>query len=153
MKQTPVSEFMSRDLTSARKEMPLTELVALFKEHKVRGLPVTDDDNRLFGVITERDIFLKEKCLPFSLETVPTLLGQVVDKDDIDQVELARQMTVEEVMRENVATVTETDTLEDVAMLMYKEHRALVPVVDGERLLGVVRRIHVLREIYTDDSG
>lgn len=151
MKQTPVSDFMSRDLTSARKEMPLTELVALFKENKVRGLPVTDEEDRLLGVVTERDIFLKEKGVPFSLETVPTLLGQVVDKADIDQVELCRQVTVEDVMRANVATVTETDTLEDVAMLMYKEHRALVPVVDGEKLVGVVRRIHVLREIYTDE--
>lgn len=151
MKQTPVSDFMSRDLTSARKEMPLTELVALFKENKVRGLPVTDEEDRLLGVVTERDIFLKEKGVPFSLETVPTLLGQVVDKADIDQVELCRQVTVEDVMRPNVATVTETDTLEDVAMLMYKEHRALVPVVDSEKLVGVVRRIHVLREIYTDE--
>ena len=151
MKQTPVSDFMSRDLTSARKEMPLTELVALFKENKVRGLPVTDEEDRLLGVVTERDIFLKEKGVPFSLETVPTLLGQVVDKADIDQVELCRQVTVEDVMRPNVATVTEIDTLEEVAMLMYKEHRALVPVVDGEKLVGVVRRIHVLREIYTDE--
>lgn len=151
MKQTPVSEFMSRDLTAAREEMPLTELVALFKENKVRGLPVTDEDNRLLGVITERDIFLKEKGVPFSLETVPTLLGQVVDKADIDQVALCRQVTVEEVMRPNVATVTPTDTLEDVAMLMYKENRALVPVVEDDKLVGVVRRIHVLREIYTDD--
>ena len=151
MKQTPVSEFMSRDLTSASKEMPLTELVALFKENKVRGLPVTDEDNRLLGVVTERDIFLKEKGVPFSLETVPTLLGQIIDKADIDQVERCRQVTVEAVMRANVATVTETDTLEDVGMLMYAEKRALVPVVEDEKLVGVVRRIHVLREIYSND--
>ena len=150
MKETPVSEFMSRDLTAASKEMPLTELVALFKENKVRGLPVTDDDDRLLGVVTERDIFLKEKGVPFSLETVPTLLGQVIDKADIDQVELCRQVKVEDVMRANVATVTETDTLEDVGMLMYEKKRALVPVVKDEKLVGVVRRIHVLREIYTD---
>jgi len=151
MKETPVSEFMSRDLTAASKEMPLTELVTLFKENKVRGLPVTDEDNRLLGVVTERDIFLKEKGVPFSIETVPTLLGQVIDKADIDQVERCRQVTVEEVMRANVATVTETDTLEDVGMLMYEEKRALVPVVKNDKLVGVVRRIHVLREIYTDD--
>ena len=151
MKETPVSEFMSRDLTAARKKMPLTELVALFKEHKVRGLPVTDEDDRLLGVVTERDIFLKQKGVPFSLETVPTLLGQVVDKADINQVELCRQVTVEDVMRENVATVTESDTLEDVGMLMYEERRALVPVVDDDKLVGVVRRIHVLKELYTDD--
>lgn len=149
MKRIPVSEFMSRDLTSARKEMPLPELVALFKEKKVRGLPVTDEENRLLGVVTERDIFLKEKGVPFSLETVPTLLGEVVDREDIDRVdERCRQVTVEEVMRTNVATASESDTLEDVAMLMYEKNLALVPVVEGDRLVGVLRRIYVLRQIY-----
>jgi CBS domain-containing protein len=151
MKQTPVSEFMSRDLTSARKEMPLTELVALFKKNKVRGLPVTDEEDRLLGVVTERDIFLKEKGVPFSLETVPTLLGQVVDKQDIDQVERCRQVTVEDVMRANVSTVTVTDTLEDVGMLMYEERRALVPVVEDEKLVGVFFNDTATTEIYTDD--
>lgn len=149
MKRIPVSEFMSRDLTSARKEMTLPELVALFKEKKVRGLPVTDEDNRLLGVVTERDIFLKEKGVPFSLETVPTLLGEVVDRGDIDRVdERCRQVTVEEVMRTNVATASESDTLEDIAMLMYEKNLALVPVVEGDRLVGVLRRIYVLRQIY-----
>ena len=51
-------------------------------------------------------------------------------------------------MRTNVATASESDTLEDVAMLMYEKNLALVPVVEGDRLVGVLRRIYVLRQIY-----
>jgi hypothetical protein len=80
MNAIPVREFMQRDPVTAKPEMSLIELVALMRRDARRGLPVTDDDNRLVGVITENDLFLKEHPLPFSTEKVPSLLGQVIDK-------------------------------------------------------------------------
>ena len=148
MKGSPAKEFMSRDLTAARADMLLTELVRLFAEKKVRGLPVTDEDGHLEGIITERDIFLKEKGVPFSLETVPSLLGEVVDKEDVDEVDRCQLVRVEEVMHKNVNAVDPETPLEDVAMLMFENNLTLVPVVTDDKLIGVVRRIHVLRKIY-----
>ncbi len=150
MKKIPVAEFMTRELIVARREMPLTELVALLREHGVRGLPVTDESNRLVGVVSETDLFLKEKGVPFSLEKVPSLLGQMVDKDEVDQVELCKKVKVGEVMTGPVTTVDEETTLEDVAMLMYERHLTMLPVVDDGELVGVVRRIDVLRLLYSD---
>ena len=148
MKGAPAKEFMSRDLTAARADMPLPELVRLFDKNKVRGLPVTDEDGHLVGIITERDIFLKEKGVPFSLETVPSLLGEVVDKDDVDDVDRCQSVLVEEVMHANVNAIDPETPLEDVAMLMFENNLTLVPVVTDDKLIGVVRRIHVLRKIY-----
>ncbi len=148
MKRTPVSRFMSRELIVARPEMPLTKLVALLQEHCVRGLPVTDESNRLVGVVSETDLFLKEKGVPFSLEKVPSLLGQVVDRDEVDQVELCKKVRVGEVMTSTVTSVAEEATLEEVAMLMYERHLTMLPVVRDGELVGVVRRIDVLRLLY-----
>ncbi len=150
MKRIPVSRFMSRELIAARQEMPLTELVGLLQEHCVRGLPVIDQAKRVVGVVSETDLFLKEKGVPFSLEKVPSLLGQVVDKDEVGQVELCKKVTVGEVMSSTVTTVDEETTLEDVAMLMYERHLTMLPVVDDGELTGVVRRIDVLRLLYGD---
>ncbi len=150
MKRIPVSRFMSRELIAARQEMPLTELVGLLQEHAVRGLPVIDQAKRVVGVVSETDLFLKEKGVPFSLEKVPSLLGQVVDKDEVGQVELCKKVTVGEVMSSTVTTVDEETTLEDVAMLMYERHLTMLPVVDDGELRGVVRRIDVLRLLYGD---
>lgn len=144
----PAKEFMSRDLTAARADMRLPELVKLFDKKKVRGLPVTDEEGHLVGIITERDIFLKEKGVPFSLETVPSLLGEVVDKDDVDEVDRCKSVQVEEVMHTNVNAIDAEMPLEDVAMLMFENNQTLVPVVEDDKLVGVVRRIHVLRKIY-----
>lgn len=150
MKRIPVAQFMSQELIAGRRDMPLTELVRLLQEHGVRGLPVTEESNRVVGVVSETDLFLKEKGVPFSLEKVPSLLGQVVDKDEVDQVELCKRVTVGEVMTTTVTSVDERATLEEVAMIMFEKHLTMLPVVRDGELVGVVRRIDVLRLLYCE---
>lgn len=148
MKNLKVAEFMEYDPVAARPEMPLAELVALFSQRRVRALPVVDEEGRLVGVISETDLFIKNKGVPFSLEKVPTLLGQTVEKDHLADIEPPAQVAVSDVMSDNPATIGADSTLEDAAMLMFKRRLSVLPVVDGLRLIGMVRRIYLLRQIY-----
>jgi Mg/Co/Ni transporter MgtE len=71
-----------------------------------------------------------------------------VARGEIGQVDLlCKRVKVEEVMTRNVNSVTKDATLEDVAMLMYEWKLTLLPVVTDGRLVGVVRRVHVLEQI------
>ena len=148
MNALPVTEFMEREPVSAKPDMLLTELVALFSKHGYRALPVTDDDNRIVGVVSETDLFLKEHTLPFSTEKIPSLLGQMIDKAEIDHVKGTHQMAVSQVMSGRATTIGESATMEDVALLMCARHLAMVPVVRDGALVGVVRRKDVLRILY-----
>ncbi len=152
MNKIPVSEFMQRDPVTARPEMPLIELVALLRKGGRRGLPVTDDENRLVGVVSETDLFLKEHPVPFSTEKVPSLLGQVIDKGQVGQIQRIREMKVKQVMTPKAATVREDATLEEAALLMYECHLSMVPVVSGDVLVGVVRRNDILAILYRDQD-
>jgi CBS domain-containing protein len=51
----PVSEIMHRELVTIGPDTPTLEAIRLMKEHKVGCLPVVDDEDRLIGIITERD--------------------------------------------------------------------------------------------------
>lgn len=51
----PVSEIMETDVVTVQPETPTLEAIRLMKEHKISCLPVTDKENRLVGIITERD--------------------------------------------------------------------------------------------------
>lgn len=153
MKNRTVEQFMSPDLVAAKPDMKLAELVALFAEHGVRALPVADDDNRLVGVISESDLFLKEKGVPFSMgQKVPSLLGEAIGRERLDSLERCQQVTVGEVMSTSAITAAKNATLEDVAMLMHERRLALLPVAQDGELVGVVRRISVLKEIYGGGS-
>ena len=148
VKKVPVSELMEADPVTTRADLPLTELVRQLKRYGFRAMPVVDDDGRLIGVVSETDLFLKEKGVPFSIEKVPTLLGQMVAEDELQDFEPTRRVKVAEVMCDSIVTLEPTATLEDAAMLMYKRHFSLIPVVENGQLLGVVRRIDILRRIY-----
>ena len=45
-------------------------------------------------------------------------------------------------------TITPDTLLEEAAMLMHERRLSVLPVVEGERLVGMVRRINLLRRIY-----
>ena len=118
------------------------------KRYGLRAIPVVDDDNTLLGVVSETDLFLKEKGVPFSLEKVPTLLGEMVAEDELQDFEPTRRVKVEEVMSDALVTLEPSATLEDAAMLMLRRHYSLIPVVEDGKLVGAVRRIDILRRLY-----
>lgn len=148
MKKIPVAELMEKNPVSTRPDAHLTELVAQLKRYGFRAMPVVGDGGTLVGVVSESDLFLKHRGVPFSLEKVPTLLGRMVAEDELQDFEPTRRVKVEEVMSTGVASVEPDATLEDVAMLMLKRDFSLIPVVDEGRLVGVVRRIDILTRLY-----
>jgi len=151
VKKVPVTDLMEADPVTTRAETPLTELVRQLKRYGFRAMPVADDDGNLLGVVSETDLFLKEKGVPFSLEKVPSLLGQMVAEDELQDFEPTRRVKVKEVMSTGIVTLPPNATLEDAAMLMCKRRFPLIPIVEEKKLLGVVRRIDVLRRLYRRD--
>jgi len=148
MKKIPVTEFMRHPPVSTRPETTLVELVAELQEKGVRTMSVIDEAGNLLGVVSETDLFIKEKGVPFSMEKVPTLLGQAIGEDQIDDVDLGKGVTVGQVMTRDVVTIDASATLEDVAWLMHKKKLSLLPVMSDGSLVGEIRRITVLRVIY-----
>ncbi len=87
---------------------------------------VTDDDGRLLGVLTERDIF-----------------GRLVGPDVAPAVDL--DAAVETYMTTNPHTLRLSQTVRDALELMQSSRYRNVPVVDGRRLVGVVRQVDILK--------
>ncbi len=54
--ETPVHELMSRPPKTIRPDTPVEEIEAIMREHKIRHLPVTDEDNRLKGFVSISDL-------------------------------------------------------------------------------------------------
>lgn len=52
-----VAEVMHRTVVTVTPETSLTDAASLMVQHKIGGLPVTDAEQRVVGVITETDIF------------------------------------------------------------------------------------------------
>jgi CBS domain-containing protein len=152
MKQIPISELMTEDFFTIAPQAPLSEVVMVMANNRVRSMPVTEADGSLVGIISETDLFLKERNAPFSTQKVPTLLGRIIDEHEIDQLDVSKRIPVREVMRREVETVGRATTLEEAAMKMMRLGITNLPVVEDGRVVGVLRRIDILRTIFGESS-
>lgn len=68
----PVREVSTRDVVTVRPDEDLSEALRLMASHKVRRLPVVDDENRLVGVLAQADVAMeaKEKAVGQMVEEI-----------------------------------------------------------------------------------
>jgi CBS domain-containing protein len=99
-------------------DAPLSDALALMREHDVRRLPVVLDTGELCGMITQGDIRGAE---------VLRLAGL----DSLAVADALRRVKVYEVMAERPLSVTPETGLREAAMLMIENKIGGLPVVGG----------------------
>ncbi len=57
LSRTTVSDIMIKDVTTTHADVFLEEAAQLMIDREIAVLPVVDDENRVIGIITEKDIF------------------------------------------------------------------------------------------------
>lgn len=136
-------DVMTSDVIVVTKETTVTEVARLLVEHKVSGLPVVDEERRVLGMVSERDLIYQDKKLhtPAFLE----ILGGVIYLENPQRVASDLQkMTaakVAEIMTSKVYSVKEDSPIEDIATIMVERQVNRVPVVDADgKLAGIVSR-------------
>ncbi|WP_447052702.1 CBS domain-containing protein [Streptomyces rosealbus] len=101
------------------------------KELQVGALPVCGDDNRLVGVVTDRDIVVK-------------VLGQGLEPTEVETGTLAQGEAV---------TIGADDGAEEVFATMSRHKVRRLPVIDGTALVGMVALADAARALDAPDAG
>jgi CBS domain-containing protein len=105
---------------------PLSDALALMREHDVRRLPVVIDTGELRGMITQGDIRGADVLRAAGL-------------DPFDIADALRQVKVYEVMSEDPLVVTPDSSLREAAMLMIENKIGGLPVVnDANIVVGII---------------
>lgn len=105
---------------------PLSEALALMREHDVRRLPVVLDTNELRGIITQGDIRGADVL-------------RAAGMDAVDIADALRHIKVYEVMTEQPIEITPSTSLREAAMLMIENKIGGLPVVDESNVvLGII---------------
>ena len=142
-------EIMTREVCTVREETDLKELSALFVEHNYKTLPVVDADGRLVGVVSQTDLIEQDK--PLHIPTVISLFDWVLylesPKAFSDEVRKVSARKVGEICARDVITCTPETPVDEVASLMVEHKVHLLPVLDGEQLVGVVARFDLIRSL------
>ena len=139
-----VRELMRRDLTSVDPGDPMRTLVETLDSAEMSSVPVTDEDDRLVGVISEHDVLAA--ALPRYME----LLHSASFVPNLDQLasglaRIADEPVGKYMSGKLVFVHADADDLQ-AADLMLRHKLRLLTVVDGQgRLAGVVRRVDLFK--------
>jgi len=138
-------DVMKSPVITVREGMKLAEVVEVLEENGISGAPVVDAGGRLVGIVSEFDLIRHSQTL--RVKPAKGAFGWISPYTSIE--ELARytqglctvaDTPVEAVMTRKVITVAADDSLEKVAELMARHRINRVPVLDGEKLVGIISR-------------
>lgn len=109
-----VTELMTTDVETCTPDTTLQEVATRMLELDVGSIPVSDD-NKLHGIITDRDIVTRGIAAQFSLDT-----------------------PVSQILSSNMITGTKDMDVEDAASLMAQNQIRRLPIVENDKVVGIV---------------
>ncbi len=131
MKKNLVRDWMSANPHTIGPKTSLHDAHKLMRERHVRRLLVVEND-KLIGIVTQGDVQSAEPSSATSLSIFE--LNYLLAK-----------LTIDEIMTRNPITVQAAATVRDAAKLMLDNTIGGLPVMDGEKLVGIITESDIFR--------
>ena len=126
-RQLIVGDVMTSQPTCVRPESTVLDLVQTFHAKQFRHLLVTDENERLMGVVSDRDVV---RCF-----------GPTVYPDE----SMLASIPTRKVMSRDVVTIDRSTPLVECIDMLRREGVSCLPVVEDERLVGIITTSDLLR--------
>jgi CBS domain-containing protein len=150
MKHRTVGNVMTSDVVSVRYETPFKEIAELLGEHRISGLPVVDDDEKVIGVISETDLLFRQTEQDGD---APTNRRWRLTPAARRAAAKARARTAGRLMSVPPVTVHAHESIARSARTMAEHRVERLPVLDEEdRLVGIVTRCDLLQVFLRSDA-
>ncbi len=115
-------EIMSTTLHTVTVQTTVYDLANLLATRHISGAPVLSDDGVMIGIVTEADLLSKTGA------------------------------TVGDIMTKGVSSVTEDTPMREIAQLLSEKDIKRVPVMRGEKLVGMVSRGDIVRAMLREEE-
>lgn len=108
-------DIMTHEVISITPDATIQDAARLLSAYNISGAPVIDRRGEMVGIVTEADLIGKE--------------GE----------------TVADIMTPRVVSVNERTPVDEIAQILTSNRFKRVPVVRGERVVGIVSRANIVR--------
>jgi len=126
-----VRECMTRQPAVIHADGLVRGAAEMMKARKIRHLPVVDRGDRLVGIVTDRDLR-------------QAIFSPAIQKRLGNRADALKTLTVADVMTRGVMTVRPAAEIREAARLMHEQKIGALPVVEGDRVVGILTEIDVL---------
>jgi acetoin utilization protein AcuB len=129
-----VEDVMTREVVTLTPDHTLRDAIDLLRSRRIRHLPVVEAQ-RLVGIVTDRDV----------KRATPSVLAGV-NRDEYDNTLLT--IKVSQLMTREPITVPRKSALKSAVEIFINRKVGALPVVDNDRLVGILTEIDILRVAY-----
>jgi CBS domain-containing protein len=144
-----VKDIMTKELITVSPQTEIASAARILLEKRINGLPVIDDSGKLVGILCQSDLVAQQKSIP--IPSVYTLLDSFIPLTSLKridkEVKKIAALKVEQAMTPNPVTVGPETDIEDVARLMVDRKYHTLPVMEGNKIVGVVGKEDVLKTL------
>lgn len=137
-------DVMTRHVVSIGPDATVLQAARLMLQHHISGLPVVDSAGTLVGILSEGDFLRRRETATERRRSrwLEFLMGPGKIASEYTHSHGAK---VSEVMTDEVQTVEEGTSLEDVVELMERHRIKRVPVTHGKKMTGIVTRSNLMQ--------
>jgi CBS domain-containing protein len=141
--------IMTKELITVSPDTEISNAAKILLEKRINGLPVLDAFGRLVGILCQSDLVAQQKRFP--IPSVFTLLESFIPLTSIKridkEVEKIAALTVKQAMTPDPVTVSPETDIEDVAKLMVDQKYHTLPVMEGDKVVGIIGKEDVLKTL------
>ena len=142
-------DIMTNNVITVTEDMPVKELAIILSKNKISGAPVVDNEGKLIGVVTESDLIDQTKKV--HIPTVVSIFDSFLFLESPERLEKdLKKMaasTVKDISSEEIVNVNKDTRLDELATLMSEKKVHTLPVVEGDKLVGVIGKSDIIRTL------
>lgn len=142
-------DIMKKEVISVTPETDITRAVEILLNNHINGIPVVDGDGVLKGILCQSDLIFQQKNI--SLPPILTFLDSIIplssSKKLQHEMEKMAAITVAHAMVADPVTVTPDTPVSDIAALMVEKHFHTIPVVQDNKVVGIVGKEDMLKTL------
>lgn len=128
---TTAREIMTEGADCARSDETLADAARKMRDLGVGALPICGEDDRLQGMVTDRDIVVQ--CVAEGVDPSSTQVSALAEGKPV--------------------TIGADDPVDEALQTMIEHGVRRLPVIDGDRLVGMVSQADVARETSAEQAG
>lgn len=146
-----VREIMSSPAITVTPETEIRDVARIMRENQFSGVPVVDEQDGLLGIITEMDLIARNaplqrpQYIAVLSAMIPVNIAEV--RQYREQLRQVLATTAGDLMQEEVETVSPETPIEEALEAMLDPEVTMLPVMEGETVVGVVTRTDLVRLI------
>lgn len=147
-------DIMTREVITVKPDTTVEEAARIMVDNKVSGLPVVDEEGKILGIVTEKDLMVKasELKVPFYITLFDSIIFLENPIKFNNHIRKYFASQVKEVMTARVITVDEDTPVKEVARIMQAEKVNRVPVTKDGAITGIITRNDILKSLVRKDG-